>query len=120
MNEVVAFDRSQRRRDSRRAQRLALLAQIIEALEKLGGSAHYDLVIDQICADRRLIDPQARQRLRQQVLEIFAAHCETEARGPDQAVFRKVYGADSRRWSFSREFHQRLRSGVIDLNQQTL
>jgi hypothetical protein len=117
MSEVVAFDRAGPRPASRRANRLALLAQIIEALEKLGGSAHYDLVINQIAAERRLVDEASRLTLRRQVLEVFGAHCETDSPEAEQLLFRKVYGADSRRWSFSREFDQRLRSGVINLDQ---
>ena len=117
MSEVVAFNRAALRRNSRKAQRLALLAQIIEAFEKPGGNAHYDLVIDQICADRRLIDAQARLILRRQVLEVFAAHCEAENRAEDCAMFRRVYGADSRRWGFSKGFRERMQRGVVDLDQ---
>ncbi len=120
MSEVVAFKRAPRR-NSRRAIRLAVVAQIIEALEKLGGTAHCDAVIDQIALDRKLSDPAEVRVLRSQVMEVFEAHCEPPARlSCERPVFRRVFGADSRRWSFSRDFHDQLRRGVTDLEQQVV
>ncbi len=116
MSEVVAFKRPAMRRNSRRAIRLAIVVQIIEALEKNGGSAHCDVVISQIAADRKLTDPQAVAALRRQVMEVFKAHCEEPAVPAQELVmFRRVYGPDSRRWGFSGGFHHQRRLGVIDL-----
>jgi len=117
MSAVVAFNSAPARRNTRRARRLAIIAEIIQALENLGGSAHYDSVIDHIAAERKLIDPHARAALRWQILEVFTAHCETDGKDCDQAMFRKVYGPESRRWGLSRSFHERLQQGVVDLEQ---
>ncbi len=120
MSEVVAFKRPPRR-NSRRAIRLALVAQIIEALEKLGGTAHCEAVIEQIVRDRKLTDPVEVRGLRSHVMEVFEAHCEPPARLTcEQPVFRRVFGADSRRWTFSRDFHEQLRRGVTNLEQQVV
>lgn len=115
MSQVVAFKPAVRRKNHRLASRMAVVTQIVEALEKLGGSAHYDRVIDQIAADRGIIDVADRETLRRRVVEVFKAHCEAEAKSDEEALFRRVYGADSRRWGFSPRFHERLRAGVVDL-----
>ena len=120
MSEVVAFARIPVRRNNRRTRRLAIIAEIIQVLEKLGGSAHYDIVIDHIATERNLIDPHARQVLRGQILDVFKAHCETDGQAGDQAMFRRVYGPDSRRWGLAPSFQQRLQQGVIDLDQHIL
>lgn len=121
VSEALQFDRNYGRKNSKRAIKLELVVQIIEALEKLGGSAHRDVVAEQIARDRRIQDSREVERLRQQVHEIFVDHCEGPA-GPatGRPLFRRMYGPDSRRWCFSKQIQTTLRQGSLDYDQLAL
>lgn len=116
----MAFRRPVRRRRGKQAQRLALVAKIIEALDKLGGAAHRDLVVDQIAVDDGLEHPTDVAMLRKQVHEVFLDHCEERAPEVDlPPTFRRVFGPESLRWSFTPAFQERLRNGAFDPEQLT-
>lgn len=122
VSKVVAFASARGRRKTRRAARMEIVAQIIEALEKLGGSAHRDVVVDQIARDRQLLDLTEIELLRASVTEVFEAHSEPRESEPETPpIFRRVYGPNSRRWGFSRKMQAQLRAGdTVDLEQMTL
>lgn len=108
MSEVIQF---RRRRTSRKVTRLETVAQIIEALERLGGSAHRDLVVDEIVRQRGILAADEVERVRRQVCAVFVDHCETAPRPIDDPVFRQVYGPDSRRWAINGNAVARRRAG---------
>src|SRR4051812_27499820 len=117
MSEVLAFKPIVERRNTRRARRLALITDIIQALEKCGGTAHYEIIINHIAAERKLIDPPSREALRRQILDVFLANCETEEGARERAMFRRVYGPESRRWGLARAFYEQIQHGMVDLEQ---
>jgi hypothetical protein len=119
MSQVVAFRRSDARRTFKRLTRKQIVAQIIEALDALGGSAHRDEVVNQIAIDRRLEDANEIAELREAVYKVFHAHCETQDKTPQTPLFRRVFGRDSLRWGFSLSCEQALRDGEFDLEAMT-
>lgn len=81
---------------SRVADSHPLVAEIVEALVKLSGEAHRDLVIGRIAQGRHPGAHTANAALRDEILRAFHAHCET---GVDRALFRLRFGEGSHRWS---------------------
>lgn len=75
-----------------------LVAEIVEALMKLSGEAHRDLVIGRIAQGRHPGARDASAGLRDEILRAFHAHCEI---GEGRALFRLRFGEGSHRWSLT-------------------
>lgn len=77
---------------ARRAQREeATIQQIVEALKELGGAAHRDLIAARLTAWRQ---PGATKPSERLLSDVDAA-----LRAREQALFRRVFGPQSNRWS---------------------
>lgn len=78
-----------------------IVAEIVETLQALGGSAHRDLVADQIAMRRSGLSLRASPALKDDVIQAFEAHCEGGLRTTGRLLFHKPFGRDSHRWALS-------------------
>jgi hypothetical protein len=79
-----------------------IVAEIVDTLQALGGSAHRDLVADQIAIRRSGRSLKASPALKADVFQAFEAHCEAMPAASGRLLFCKPFGLDSHRWALSR------------------
>ena len=78
-----------------------IVAEIVEILQSLGGSAHRDLVADQVAMRRSGLSVKASPALKDDVFQAFEAHCEGGPQTTGRLLFQKPFGGDSHRWALS-------------------
>ena len=100
-----------RRKASAQAGDDGLVAEIVEALLALGGTAHRDLVAEQVAMARgggEAPPPSLKARLE----AAFATRLRLDRSGPDgAALFALPFGEGSHRWALAREAEIFLRQG---------
>ena len=84
---------------ARRAQRVeTTVEQIVEVLTELGGAAHRDLIAARLTAWRHPGMVKPPERLLRDIDQALRAR-EDDGAGRDDALFRRVFGPQSNRWT---------------------
>jgi hypothetical protein len=99
---IETFERTSHRRRRGRATVISLdaqVAEIVAALNALGGEAHRTLVLQQIARTRAGRPVAVTPRLEQDIIAVFEAHC----RLPPDVTPRLTgrFGAGSHRWALA-------------------
>ena len=100
MSGVVRFQKADRG-PRRQATPDPLVAEIVDALNYLGGQSHRDVVITCITATRRSAGAQIPPTLAQDLIASFDEHRRAHLLGP--CIFALPFGPGSRRWTLRHE-----------------
>lgn len=88
-----------------------LVGEICDALLHLGGSAHRDMVLEHLGANR---SGSVDMRLRARAMAVFDAHASVDRLSSrTRPLFRKPFGPGKHRWALTAEAEAFLRAGVV-------
>ena len=77
----------------------ALAAELVETLQRLGGAAHRDVVLDRAMATRRDSGKAAGPEIRVEMARAFEVYRDARRKGDDGALFTLPFGEGSLRWA---------------------
>jgi hypothetical protein len=82
--------------------RRLLAAEIVQALARLGGAAHRDVVCEAIAIARKRAGRAVSPRLRTDLTAAFAAYCDlNDLANGETPLFTLPFGRDSLRWALA-------------------
>lgn len=74
-------------------------AELVETLQRLGGAAHRDVVLDRALAARRSEGKPATVEIRRELMRAFEVFRDTRRKHDDGALFTLPFGDGSLRWA---------------------
>lgn len=77
----------------------ALAAELVETLQRLGGAAHRDVVLDRAMAARRDAGKTAEPEDRLELARAFEVYRDAKRKGDEGALFTLPFGEGSLRWA---------------------
>lgn len=109
---ILDYMDRRRRKASTQAGDDGLVAEIVEALLRLGGTAHRDMVAEQVALARGGGGEAPPAALKARLEAAFSIRLRLDRSGPDgAALFALPFGEGSHRWALAREAEIFLRQG---------